>query len=126
MTYAYRQIATRRDREKKIAELEKLPQVTPDFATPEGAILCLEATYLKKDVEAAVACRDFVTEARVWLREERGSMGEQLQNEMLAELEKTMEKSFRKSLEDWPPNWDRARSYFIELRCNGFLDRYGF
>ncbi len=113
VTYAYRQTATRRVREKEIAELEKLPRVTPDFTTPEGAILCLEATYPKKDVEAAVACRDFVTEARLWLRE-RGGMTEQLQQETLPELTKTMEKSFRKSMEDWRPDWDKAHSYFVE------------
>jgi hypothetical protein len=113
VTFAYRQMAARRVREKEIAELEKLPRVSPDFTTPEGAILCLEATYPKKDVEAAVACRDFVTEARLWLRERNG-MTEQLQQEMLPKLTKTMEKVFRESMEHSMPGWDRAHSYFLE------------
>lgn len=113
VAYACRQTATRRVREKEIAGLEKLPRVAPDFTTPEGAILCLEATYPMKDVEAAVACRDFATEARLWLRE-RGGMTEQLQQEMLPELTKTMEKSFRKSIKYWRSDWDRAHSYFPE------------
>jgi hypothetical protein len=113
MTYAYRQRAARREREETIAELEKLPPVAQDFATPEGAILCLEAAYPKEDIEAAVACRDFATEARLWLRE-RGSGPEKLQEEALPELTKVMEKSFRKSHEHWVPGWDRARSYFLE------------
>ena len=45
MAFAYRQRAARQERERTITELEKLAPVTPDFTTPEGAILCLEATY---------------------------------------------------------------------------------
>jgi hypothetical protein len=113
LIYAYRYVAARRGREKMIAELEKLPPVTPDFTTPEGAILCLEATYPKQDVEAAVACRDFTTEATLWLRES-GGVSEQSQQEMLPKLTKTMEKSFRESMLDKAPGWDKARSYFLE------------
>jgi hypothetical protein len=113
MTSAYRQRAARREREKTIAELEKRPPLTPDFTTPEGAILCLEATYPKQDIEAAVACRDFAMEARLWLRE-RATVPEQLQEGMVPELAKVMEKSFRKGREHWPPGWDKARSYFLE------------
>ena len=34
-----------------------------DHSTPEGAILCLEDAYTRKDLEAAVACKNFVREA---------------------------------------------------------------
>jgi hypothetical protein len=116
--YAYRQTRARRVREKEIAALERLPRVAPNFTTPEGAILCLEATYPKKDVEAAVACRDFVTEARLWLRE-GGAMPDPLQQKMLSGLTKTMEKCFRSSMADKVPGWDKARSYFPERTSYG-------
>lgn len=113
LSYACRQRVARRERENTIAELEKQPPATPDFTTPEGAILCLEATYPKQDIETAVACRDFAMEARLWLRE-RGLVPEQLQEGMVPELTKVMEKSFRKRMDHWPPGWDKARSYFLE------------
>lgn len=34
-----------------------------DLSTPEGAILCLEDAYTKGDIEAAVACKNFLREA---------------------------------------------------------------
>jgi hypothetical protein len=85
---------------KEIAELKKLPPVTPDFATPEGAILCLEVAHANKDLEAAVACRDFVTQARLWIHES-GCTPEQFQEKLLSEMTVTMEKTFRKGIEQF-------------------------
>lgn len=45
-----------------------------DFSTPEGAILCLEDAYDAKDIEKAIACKDFETEARLML-EKMGKEG---------------------------------------------------
>ena len=49
-------------------ELMALPKVGKDFSSPEGAILCLEDAYRKRDIEAAVAAKDFATEARRMLQ----------------------------------------------------------
>ncbi len=38
-----------------------------DMSTPEGAILCLEDAYSEGNVEAALGCKDFRTEARMIL-----------------------------------------------------------
>ena len=38
-----------------------------DMLTPEGAILCLEDAYSAGDIDAALACKDFETEARMLL-----------------------------------------------------------
>src|SRR4051812_9160397 len=38
-----------------------------DFSTPEGAILCLEDAYDEQDMEKAMACRNFLEEARLLL-----------------------------------------------------------
>ena len=86
-----KQASLRRERQRLLAELAALPPVAMDFTTPEGAILCLEDTYRKHDIEAAVACRDFVTEARLWL-ERDSSYSIELLAEMLPAMTKTMEK----------------------------------
>jgi hypothetical protein len=47
----------------------KEPEIMKDFSTPEGAILCLEDAYRAKNLEAAIAAKDFVTEAQLMLEE---------------------------------------------------------
>ena len=119
LAYVYRKANDARERLRLLAELGALPPVKKDFSTPEGAILCLEATYPQKDIEAAVACRDFASEARVYLQE-RGGLTAQQQQEMLPEITRTMEKSFRDGRsEGWPAGWDRARSYFTKREPYG-------
>lgn len=113
--YAYHEVLARRENRRKckalLAELEALPPVKADFSTPEGAILCLEETYRRRDIEAAVACRNFAAEARLWLQER--DMSQQLKDEMLPKVTRTMEKSFRDGMANrWPVHWDGAKSYF--------------
>ena len=114
----FNQSPRRTSSKQEIADLEKLPPVTADFTTPEGAILCLEAACARKDLEAAVACRDFVAEATWWLRGRQTKL-EKFREELLAELTKSMEKSFRQSMNNFPPGWDKARSYFVERASYG-------
>jgi hypothetical protein len=106
-----RNAARRRDRNKLLAELAALPHVKADFTTPEGAILRLEEAYRRHDLEAAVACRDFGTEARLWLQ--KNETPPWAQTEMLPALTQTMEELYRKHMaEFWPSDWGRAKSYF--------------
>jgi hypothetical protein len=39
----------------------------PDFSTPEGALAALEDAYKRKDLDGAVAAKDFEYEAREML-----------------------------------------------------------
>jgi len=111
-TYVMKQASLRRERQRLVTELAALPPVAMDFTTPEGAILCLEDTYRKHDIEAAVACRDFVTEARLWL-ERDSAYSKELLAEMLPAMTKTMERSYREGMaKHWPIDWERAQSYF--------------
>src|SRR6185436_6487708 len=57
------------DLAKALKELRALPRPAMDFKTPEGAILCLEDAYRRRDIEAAVACKDFEIEAILVLLE---------------------------------------------------------
>jgi hypothetical protein len=78
-------------------------QHTPkaDFTTPEGAILMLEKAYRQKDIEAAVAAKDFVAESRVMLS--RLKSGMEHDPGVLKKSAEVLELSFR-----------------AEIRTNGF------
>ena len=65
--------------------------VTHDFSTPEGALLKLEDAYRARDIEGAVACKDFRREADMML----SRMGSPLvkDEEMVSEIAKVLELS---------------------------------
>ncbi|HEY1489746.1 MAG TPA: hypothetical protein VGF90_01790, partial [Verrucomicrobiae bacterium] len=73
ISYFYDHLAVRRSirrqRKKLLAQLASQPPVRADFSTPEGAVLCLEDAIRQRNIEAAVACRDFATEAKLWLQD---------------------------------------------------------
>ena len=64
-----------------------------DFSTPEGAILKLEEAFREKDIEAAVAAKDFVCEARVMLA--GMNKGMEKDAEILKKTAEVLELSFR-------------------------------
>lgn len=66
-----------------------------DFTTPEGAILCLEDAYAEKDIDKAIACKDFVTEARRMLKKLKNSLVEN-DEEMVAQTAEVLKLSFIK------------------------------
>jgi len=104
--------AVRREHGKLLAQMVSLPPVKSDFSTPEGAVLCLEDCHRQRNIEAAVACRDFATEARLWLQE-RGHLSEEKKNEMLPATVGAMEKSFRDGMAKGSTmDWERTKSFF--------------
>jgi hypothetical protein len=117
ISYAYDRLAvrreTRRERKKLLAQLTSQPPVPVDFSTPEGAVLCLEAAFRQKNIEAALAGRDFATEARLWLQE-RSHLSHEEKTARLPETIQAMEKSFRDSLaKGLPADWILGKSYFL-------------
>jgi hypothetical protein len=118
ISYAYDHWAAhgiaRQERKEFFEKLAALPTINADFETPEGAILCFEDACRRRDIESAVACRDFETEAKLWLQE-RSHLSKHINGEHLPEIIKTTEKAFRDSLmKRWPVEWDQAKSYFIK------------
>jgi len=110
--FAIKQFVLRRERKKLMAQLLKLPPVKVDFSTPEGAILCLQNTYPRQDIEAAVACLDFETQAKLYLKDTY-AFDKELQKTMMSEITKTMEKSYRDNWAEHPwIGWDRVQSFF--------------
>ena len=72
--------------------------VAANFSTPQGAIRSLENAYVKKDIEAAVAAKDFIAEAQLMLQhadpkllKDRG---------IVSQTANVLELSFRKQIKD--------------------------
>jgi len=81
-----------------------------DFSTPEGAILCLEDAYDEQDLEKAMACKNFLEEARLLLY----NMNDSTDNEeILASTADILKLSFIKNLmqEGFPVFKDLSRAY---------------
>jgi hypothetical protein len=117
ISYIYDHLAvrrkTRRRRRKLLAQLTSQPPCKADFSTPEGAVLCLEDAIRQKNIEAAIACRDFATEARLWLQE-RGQISNEEKITRQPETIRAMEKAFRVALtKGLSTDWILGKSYFL-------------
>jgi hypothetical protein len=102
-------------------ELMALPEVHQDFTTPEGAILCLEDAFRRKDIEAAVAAKDFKTEARLLL--EKTGFKVCINDESVARTAGVLELSFRAHTTACWPDFNHLESFFPqrELLGNGIV-----
>ncbi len=69
-----------------------------DFTTPENAIRSLEAAYINKDIEAAVAAKDFMEEARLMLLGIDPDFSKD--NELIRKTAEVLELSFRKEIKE--------------------------
>jgi hypothetical protein len=80
------------------------------FSTPENAIKTLEAAYVKKDIEAVVAARDFLNEAKLMLK----NINPEFANdpEILKQTTEVLELSFRKEMKE------AGFPDFSNLRCS--------
>jgi hypothetical protein len=70
--------------------------IAHDFTTPEGAILCLEDAYRARDLEAAVACKDFTVEAKLMLNKLQQDFSED--QEILTKTAEVLELGFRSEM----------------------------
>lgn len=101
VVFDFRRSSTRRAQDDIYSQLKALPTFSKDFSTPEGAILCLEDAYRRRDIDAAVAAKDFKTEARLMLL--KTGFKDQVTDEIVAELAKTLELAFRaETTGKWP------------------------
>lgn len=91
--------------------LLSLKSYSMDFSTPQGALLCLEDAYRRNDTEAAVACKDFYTEA-VLMREDIDPNF--ISEENLLKLAETLELAYRKGIQEKWPDFHGLESYFAE------------
>jgi hypothetical protein len=88
-----------RQKEEARAVQEEYPK---DFSTPQGAILCLEDAYRRKDIDACLACNDFRAQAERMLlnlpklKLEAG----QIDKELLDKTIEVLELAYRKEKKD--------------------------
>ncbi len=90
--------------------------VTPTFATPEGALLCLEDAYRAKDMEAAVRAKDFWIEAKLMLLEHPKMPADQVDDSMIKSTAEALEHSYRRHIQsDGFPDMRGVKSSFPKV-----------
>ena len=80
-----------------------------DLSTPEGALKALEDAYVRKDIEAAVAAKDFRFEAREMLATHKQLS--KPDEELVSQVAQTLELAFRSQMKT------SGFPDFNQLRC---------
>lgn len=110
--FAERRKAVSQGWEDMYKMVQSLPPVAMDFSTPEGAILCLEDAFRRKDLDAAIAAKDFQVEARLMLNET--GWKNRVDDELLSKTAEALLAEFRaQTLAAWP-DFNGLESYFTE------------
>ena len=89
--------------------------IKADLTTPEGAILSLENAYRQRDIEKAVACKDFKAEAAHMMRDKPGMNSD----EVLAKLAETLELAYRAEMKGGFPDMKGVTSTFPKRKDLG-------
>ena len=110
----YRSATVHAERIRRLAGSRNRPTIVADFTTPEGAILMLEDAFRRHDLEAAVAAKDFVVEARLELATESSS-GTPTAADVSARAA-ALETGFRAMMNASWPDYSGVESYFLERR----------
>lgn len=76
-----------------------------DLSTPEGAILSLEDAYDARDLDKAVACKDFDEEAKQMLAALKAGSQLSESDEVVKEMAEVLRLSFLKSIVENPPSF---------------------
>lgn len=100
------------EQEEALAELRALPLPAMDFNTPEGAILCLEDAYRRRDLDAACACKDFLIEATLLLLETAPETADD--PAVQRQTAEVLQLSYRKEMSENWPNLEGIESFFVE------------
>jgi len=99
-------------------ELRARPHVEKDFDTPEGAILCLEDAYRRKNIESACICKNFLVEGILALLNADPNLA---RNKDLRKRNAVLlERQFRKETTEAWPDLTGVESFFIDRQ--GYLD----
>ena len=107
--------------ELTLEQLRALPSVEQDFGTPEGAVLCLEAAYRRKSIEAVCACKNFMVEGTVALL----NVDEDLAHDPEVRNKNALltERAFRKAITGAWPDLKGVESFFTNRQAyhDGFV-----
>jgi len=110
--FGYRSATARAERILRLAELRGRPAVVADFTTPEGAILVLEDAFRRRDLEAAVAAKDFAIEARLELS--AAGAPQPWSDTLVTERAAKLEAQFRAMMTASWPDFAGVESYFLD------------
>jgi hypothetical protein len=103
------------DPELTLEQLRALPSYEADFATPQGAILCLEDAYRRRSIESVCACRNFLIEGILMLLDADPSL---VRNVELQKKNATnLERQFRKELAEAWPDFKGVESFFVDYQA---------
>ncbi|RYG02638.1 MAG: DUF2314 domain-containing protein, partial [Chitinophagaceae bacterium] len=88
-----------------------------DNTTPEGAILCLENAYDEQNIDKAVACKDFYTEAKLMLAKMPNLEGDE---DMIKQTAEVLELSFIKHANEseWPNFAELKRAFPVREKIS--------
>ncbi len=89
-----------------------LPPVEMDFSTPEGAILCLEDAYRRRNIESACICKNFLIERTLKLLDLDPDLARD--PALRKQHAQTLERSYRKAITESWPNLAGVESFFID------------
>jgi hypothetical protein len=83
-----------------------------EIYTPEDAVRALEAAYIQKNIEAAVAAKDFVEEARFMLQKMSAELA--ADTEILKQTAEVLELSYRQEIRtNGFPNFSNLKCTFV-------------
>lgn len=85
---------------------------THDHSTPEGAILCLEDAYDARDIDRAVACKDFYEEAKLMLARTANMKRFLHDEEIINQTGEALRLSFIKSMQEGFPDFTNVTRAF--------------
>lgn len=106
----FRRSDTQRARDELYAQLKSLPPVAKDFTTPEGAILCLEDAYRRRDIDAAIAAKDFNSEARLMLM--KTGFKDYVDDQQIARMAEVLVLAFTAHTKEKWPDFEGLESFF--------------
>jgi hypothetical protein len=89
-----------------------LPDIERDFETPEGAILCLEDAYRRRNIESACICKNFLIEGTLKLLDLDPNLARD--PEMRKKNAVLLERAYRKKTAEAWPDLTGVESFFID------------
>jgi hypothetical protein len=106
----YRKASAQADRARRLVASQSEPAIAADFNTPEGAILMLEDAFRRRDLEGAVAAKDFHIEAELALGGENPPA--QASESEIAARAAELDRQFRAMMLDTWPDFSGVSTFF--------------
>jgi hypothetical protein len=104
--------------ESVLAKLRARPTVEKDFTTPEGAIFCLEDACRQRNIESAVACKDFMIEGIMMLLKYDENMVRD--PDLRKQNARLVEQNYRREITAAWPDLKGVESFFFDRQAYSY------